>query len=191
MTLKVTSSDIQILNSAGQTKFSSNQPLVFVSGYEAGTSSVGYIGGTFQSRTHFWLTTPLLENEIGVIYITITSISGFGDPGTSFLNVRQPANAVIPIYVRGYPNGNTPAADTTHMSIAPVYGHADENPTFDNTLGYGSSDIGITGYRTTLIYYAFNCGNAPNFFYSGNQGVTNPLITFNWEVYKYRYLYTI
>lgn len=193
MGLKVTSSEIQIVNSDGTVKFTSNEPLIFISGSEHGTHTIGY-DGAFYNRNSFYLTQPLLKNEIGVLYITITTITGFGDPGTSFLNVRQPANAVIPIYVRGYPSGNTPAADTTHMAIAPIIGDQIQaaDPVGEGYAGfdYLNGSRNITGYNVQLIHYPTGGGDRPYLFASGNQGVSNPTITFDWTLYKYRYLET-
>lgn len=171
MTLKVTSSNIEILNSAGVTKFSADQPLLYVAGYEYGSIDMG--SGTNSSGTavfvnshYIQLTSAIEDNEVPILYITITGSSEFGDPASALGNVRQPANAVIPIYIRGYPSSNTPASDQTTLSIAPH---------------------GKFGYLVKLHYYGTGWGYA-NALYQGSQGMTAPTLSFDWELYKYRYL---
>lgn len=171
MTLKVTSNNIEILNSSGVTKFSADEPLLYVAGYEYGTIDMG--SGTnssgssvFVAQHYIQLASAIEDNEVPVLYITITGSSDFGDPASALSNVRQPANAVVPIYIRGYPSGNTPASDQTTLSIAPH---------------------GKFGYLVRLHYYGTNLGYA-NPLYASSQGMTAPTLSFDWELYKYRYL---
>lgn len=188
MTLNVTSSDIRINTSKGELKFSSSEPLLFISGIETNEHEIGYmtVDGTakFVAHNQFFLDTPLLPNEVGALYITITSLTGFGQPGESFVGVRQPANSVIPIYVRGHAQNNVPALDTTQMSIAPIFNN-------EITDGTGYTDpYRVVGYEVSLLYYPTNATKAGNYFVSGNQGVSNPTINFTWELYRYRFLQT-
>jgi hypothetical protein len=171
MTLKVTSNNIEILNSNGVTKFSASQPLLYVAGYEYGSIDMG--GGTdgnglavFRAHNYIQLATPIADNEVDILYVTITGVSGFGDPAQTLLNVRQPANAVLPIYIRGYANSNTPASDQTNLSIAPH---------------------GNMGYYLHLQNYGTN-NNLVMTCVSTSQGMSQPTLSFDWELYKYRYL---
>jgi len=187
MTLKVTSDEIQILNSKGELKFSNKQPLMFVAGYEMGTVEhivksvtldfygTPYTYDAYSANETFNLSTPIKSNEIPVIYITLTNVTGYGNPAQSLLNVRQPANAVIPIYVRGYPQDNTPASDTTQLAISPVYSNTDDNY--------------IVDYSSFIRYYPYSNGNyvgAPGT--QTDQGMSGATLTYTWEIYKYRYL---
>ena len=180
MALNITSNEIQILNSAGQVKFTNTQPLLFVAGYESGTyahenysfTANGASYNIYSGTVAFNLQTPIATNEVPVVYITITSASGWGGPATSLVGVRQPANAVLPIYVRGFPNGNTPASDTTQMALTPGFNSAGE----------------ITTYTSTLMYYQNGGGTLPAVFSGSQQGLSNPTLNITWEIYKYRYL---
>lgn len=187
MTLNVTSNSIDVKTASGQLKFSSNEPLLFISGYESGTHQVGYVVyngyGFFLNRNEFFLNTPLLSNEIGALYITLNYVTGFVEPAQSLVGVRQPANAVIPLCVRGYPSGNTPAVDTTHMSIGPIMNSVQDD------YNYLNKDR-IVGYSVDLLYYYPGITLGPRHFNSGDQSITNPVVSFTWELYKYRYLDT-
>lgn len=172
MALNITSNEIQILNSAGQVKFTNTQPLLFVAGYESGSYSHNASSGYYQGTVAFNLQTPIATNEVPMVYITITSLSGWGDPATSLVGVRQPANAVLPIYVRGYPNGNTPASDTTQMALTPGLNNNGE----------------IATYTSTLMFYGNGAGSMPALYSGTQQGLSNPTLNVTWEIYKYRYL---
>ena len=172
MALNITSNEIQILNSAGQVKFTNTQPLLFVAGYESGSYSHDASSGYYQGTLAFNLLPPIASNDVPVVYLTITSASGWGGPATSLVGVRQPANAVLPIYVRGFPNGNTPASDTSQLALTP-----------------GLNDAGeITTYTSTLMYYQNGGGTVPALFSGTQQGLNNPTLNVTWEIYKYRYL---
>ena len=165
MTLSVTSDEIQILNSQGQKKFSSKEPLLFLASYEFGNSAIGRTGDLMNGSpiVRIPLDKEIKDDEIVILYITITS-TNMGSPSSSLVNLRQPANAVIPLRIDGYANGNTPNSRTTTLSIAPS----------------GRDEL-----TASMIVYPSN-GSIQVSTY--DTGVSAPLVNFKYEVYKYRYL---
>jgi len=106
MSLKITSSLIEIQNAAGQVKFTSNNKLVFPRAYKTGTVTIAnnIVSVPFETLG----STEFLQ-------LTFKLISCNGSVGGGILNVEIPANGSVITDFSGRAVNNTAAADTEYI----------------------------------------------------------------------------
>jgi CRISPR/Cas system CMR subunit Cmr4 (Cas7 group RAMP superfamily) len=109
MSLKITSSEIQIQNSSGVVKFTSANKLVFPR--YSKTGSVTVTTGTVLQAFDY-----LGEKEFLHLVIKLTACNG--NVGNGLLNVEIPANGSIILNFDGRAVNNTAAADTEYLGIS-------------------------------------------------------------------------
>jgi hypothetical protein len=113
MSLEVSGNKIIIHNSSGIEKFNSSQRLLYQTGYAAGTNLGVGASTKFTAMPH-GLT---IDNSKDIVtaYITLTTASG--SIADSLLNVRQPAQGMIPIDFYARNVSNTPAVDSSWITV--------------------------------------------------------------------------
>jgi hypothetical protein len=143
MTISVTSNEIQIKNSAGNIKFTSNNKLIYQKYQASGTItlSASKIVVPFYSLT---------SNDFLVVNVVVNSCTGSSVITSVLINNLIPANGgiVVDFYGRGV--DNSAAADTEVISI----GILNSNLIFKSNR-YTDMGILTDGTVTTnLTYYA-------------------------------------
>lgn len=109
MSIKVTSTNIEIQNSAGVKKFSATDSLLSYSRMYTATIDVT----TDMLSVAF---PALAQNEVLVLQITINSCSG--NVGADLVGYSIPGNCSILLNFDGYLTGSTPAAVSDYLSVA-------------------------------------------------------------------------
>jgi hypothetical protein len=141
MTLLVSTDTISIRNSAGTTKFTSNNKLVYQRYYQTGSVSCG------ASR----VTVPFSymgENEFLVLTITITSATGQASLVSLIINKELPANGGVMVDFYGRNVGNQAAADTEILGVDNI----DGNLMF-KTIRYTNNSVIGPGTTTVNLNY--------------------------------------
>jgi hypothetical protein len=141
MTLKVDANAISIRNSAGTTKFTSDNKLVYQRYYQTGSVSCG------ASR----VTVPfsyMNENEFLVLTLTITSATGQADLVSLIINKELPANGGVMVDFYGRNVSNQAAADTEILGVDNI----DGNLMF-KTIRYTNDSVIKPGTTTVNLNY--------------------------------------
>jgi hypothetical protein len=143
MTLNVNPNEIQIKNSLGQVKFTSNNKLVYQRAYQTGTVSLAgtAIEVPFQK---------LATNDFLVINILLTSSTGNSSVTAGLLNKLLPANGSLVVDFYGRNVNNTAAADTEWIGVDSV----GEKLRFVSTRSTRTNVIGPTVTNTSIRYVA-------------------------------------
>lgn len=143
MTLLVDSNAISIRNSAGTTKFTSDNKLVYQRAYQTGSI-------TCTSSTVYVPFTTLTDNEFLVISIKISSGTGQSDLLGVILNKEIPANGGVMVDFFGRNVNNQAAADSEILGVD-SFG----NSLLFKTVRYTNYGRVIDGTTTVnLTYYA-------------------------------------
>ena len=143
MTLNVTANEIQIKNSFGQLKFTSNNKLVYQKTYQSGTIVVasGAVTVPFQS---------LKTNDFLVMNIILSSSTGNSLVTTALLNKVLPANGSLLVDFYGRNVNNTAAADSEWIGVDSI----GDNLRFIATRSTRTDVFGPTVTSSTLRYVA-------------------------------------
>jgi hypothetical protein len=142
MTLNVTASEIQIKNSAGQVKFTSNNKLIWQrKPIQTGsfTITAGAVSVPFQA---------LEKNDFLIISIIITACNGVVDGVTDLLNKEIPANGSIMIDFNGRGVATLPAADSEHLGVELI-----GSDLIFKTIRFNYDGSMTNGTRTTSLTY--------------------------------------
>lgn len=143
MTLLVNANSISIRNSAGTTKFTSDNKLVYQRAYQTGAVTCG-------SSVVYVPFTELLQNEFLVISIKISSGTGQSDLLNVILNKEIPANGGVMVDFFGRNVNNQAAADSEILGVD-LFG----NSLVFKTVRYTNYGLVIDGTTTVnLNYYA-------------------------------------
>lgn len=158
MSLEVSGNKIIIHNAAGVEKFNSSQRLLYQTGYASGTNLGVDASTKFNATRHYLTIDP--AKDIITAYVTITTATG--SIANSLLNVRQPAQGMIPIDFYARNESNLPAVDSSWITI------------------YVSPDhIILSG-----SYESYNQSPQPHTRLSPN--IQNATLM-DWEIFVYRY----
>lgn len=142
MTLNVTPSEIQIKNSLGQVKFTSDNKLVWQrKAIQTGSLTIS------GSKVSVPFTT-LTDKEFLVISVIITACNGVVDGVTSLINKELPANGSIMIDFSGRAVSNSPAADSEHLAVDLI-----QNDLVFKTIRFNYDGTMVNGTRTTTLTY--------------------------------------
>lgn len=141
MTLLIDGSTISIRNSAGTTKFTSDNKLVYQRYYQTGSVSCG--AARVQIPFSY-----MTENEFLVLTITITSATGQPDLVNVFINKEIPANGGVIVDFYGRNVSNQAAADTEILGVDNI----DGNLMF-KTIRYSNNSIVGPGTTTVNLNY--------------------------------------
>ena len=127
MSLNVTGSEIQIKNSAGQTKFTSNNKLIWEKYYRTGshfiqTTGAGGVGSqgfsSLDLRDATWNAMGgMRENDFALINIKILSSTGAAAVTGGLINKEMPANGSIIVNFIGQNVSQQPAATTEILCV--------------------------------------------------------------------------
>lgn len=144
MTLNVTSSEIQIKNSLGNIKFTSNDRLMYQKYSKTGSLTVS--SATVKIPYY-----PILNNkDFLIMNIVVTSCTGSTAITSSLINNLMPANGGIIVDFYGRNVSNYAAADTEILSI----GLLGSDIVFkSNRFDYANQILAGT-ITTSLTYYA-------------------------------------
>jgi hypothetical protein len=148
MSLKITSSLVEIQNSAGQVKFTSNNKLVYLRHLREDT--INY-NGSFTSVPFVTMST----NDFLIMSIKIISSSGNVQGNTGLAGIEVPANGSILTYVYGRASGNTGICDLEYLGINVCGSNLHINSlrfNSDETFAVGSISSTIK-YRARLYSY--------------------------------------
>jgi hypothetical protein len=123
MTLNVTANEIQIKNAQGQTKFTSNNKLIWEKYYTTGTVFIPFSAANQGSYSinlddSRWASMGgYLDKDFSLISIKITSSSGASQVTSGILNKEMPANGTIIVDFIGQALNQQAAATTQLLSI--------------------------------------------------------------------------
>jgi hypothetical protein len=141
MTLLVSANTISIRNSAGTTKFTSDNKLVYQRYYQSGSVSCG----ATKVQIPF---SYMSDNEFLVLTITITSATGQADLINVILNKEIPANGGVMVDFYGRNVSNQAAADTEILGVDNI----DGNLMF-KTIRYQNDSVIGPGTTTVNLNY--------------------------------------
>lgn len=148
MTLNVTSSEIQIKNSAGVVKFTSANKLVYQKYYQTGSITVG--------SGALWVPfTSVGSNDFLAMTINITSGTGQTNLISPMLGLEQPANGSILVDFYGRNVSNQAAADSEHLGVDVIGSYlVFKTVRFTNTgvMGDGTTSNNIT-YKARIMSF--------------------------------------
>jgi hypothetical protein len=141
MTLLANANTISIRNSAGTTKFTSDNKLVYQRYYQSGSVSCG----ATKVQIPF---SYMSDNEFLVLTITITSATGQADLINVILNKEIPANGGVMVDFYGRNVSNQAAADTEILGVDNI----DGNLMF-KTIRYQNDSVIGPGTTTVNLNY--------------------------------------
>jgi hypothetical protein len=139
MTIKVDANAISIRNSAGVTKFTSDNRLVYQRYIQSGSVSCS----AYRVQVPF---SYIGENEFVVLTITITSATGQADLVSLLINKELPANGGVIVDFYGRNVSNQAGVDTEILGVDNI----DGNLMFktiryhnDSTIGPGTTTVNL------------------------------------------------
>jgi len=141
MTLLISADTISIRNSAGTTKFTSDNKLVYQRYYQTGSVSCG------ASRVQVPFS-YMTDKEFLVLTINITSATGQADLINVIINKEIPANGGVMVDFYGRNVSNQAAADTEILGVDNI----DGNLMF-KTIRYQNDSIVGPGTTTVNLNY--------------------------------------
>lgn len=141
MTLSLSGSTISIKNSAGTTKFTSDNKLVYQRVFQTGTVSCG--------TADIWVPfQKLLTNDFLITTIKITSATGQADFIGTIINKEIPANGGVIVDFYGRNVDNQAAADTEILGIDTIDGSL-----VFKTIRYANKGAISSGTTTVNLQY--------------------------------------
>ena len=121
MTLNVTGNEIQIKNAVGQTKFTSNNKLIWEKYYQAGVATLNPDNCTNYSipinETQWASINGFQANDFALINLKILSSTGNTTLTTSLVNKEMPANGTLIVDFVTQLVGEYPAASIQMLSV--------------------------------------------------------------------------
>jgi hypothetical protein len=143
MSLLINTSGIVIQNSAGQTKFTSNDKLLYQKAYQTGDTVVGAYAR--------WITFQKLSaQDFLILTVKITSATGQADFINTIIGKEMPANGGIIVDFHGRNVSNQAAVDSEILGIDTIQGYL-----VFKKLRYTNYGEMIDGTTTVyLTYYA-------------------------------------
>lgn len=143
MTLNVTANEIQIKNSFGQLKFTSNNKLLYQKAFQTGTVTVGNAAVTVPFQR-------LTTNDFLVMNIILSSSTGNSAVTTALLNKVLPANGSLLVDFYGRNVNNTAAADSEWIGVDSI----DDTLRFVTTRSTREDVISLNTTTSSLRYIA-------------------------------------
>jgi len=148
MTLQTTSSQILIRNSAGTTKFTSDNKLVY-----AKFSKTGSV--TISNATVKVPFARVGSNDFVVVTATIDSSTGNVNGNTGVAGKKIPANGSILTHVDGRASGNSGICDIEFIGVMPCGDSLVFNGLYFDYLGNMTKPIKTTTLTYSAILYSY------------------------------------
>lgn len=117
MTINISGSQVQIKNSAGQVKFTSDNKLIYFKSFQQGTVTIP----AYTSYVDVYFPAPS-DNDIIILTVQIDSSNGYTGIISPLLGLELPTSGGIVVDFNGRAIGAQPGADTEYISVNP-YGN--------------------------------------------------------------------